>query len=614
MENDILKIGEVTEVRGQRIRAKVYKDKNTSNLNYDGNIIKNVVVGGFVKVKKGFLDIIGKIEGEYINENSFNYKQFTEKQDCGERVIEISVVGSICNDGMFKRGLSELPLISNYVYILSEREVQKVFAFNDESKPRIPIGNIIAYENYKLKLCVQDLFGSHIGIFGNTGSGKSNTLAKVYTELFKKYEEFNNFRSNSKFILIDFNGEYTRTISNTNRTIYALSTRRQGDCFPLQVEYLQGLEFWAIILEATEKTQQPFLKKALHLFEKIVQDPDRIAETIVEHTSIMLNKLFDQKEKWHILKKYYEEILILGFNNIREGVSNLFSVLAYNSTTGNFYLTQAPVVYFNSLQQFYGNPLVRGLQGSIITQNSVFSNQTPIDYWALFEFVIKYCYIQDLSKGFIIEEHIAPMLKRLDNRLKDIRKVFVVSNRETNKNLNIISLIDVNIHMRKIIPMVICKNAYDKHKMDSNGKVLYMIIDEAHNILSKESERESSIWKDYRLEVFEEIIKEGRKFGVFLTIASQRPSDISDTIISQLHNYFLHRLVNNEDIKAIGKTVSFLDNASFEMIPILPQGACIFTGTASNFPVLVQVDILEESLQPKSQTVGLNELWIDNVE
>ena len=109
--------------------------------------------------------------------------------------------------------------------------------------------------------------------------------------------------------------------------------------------------------------------------------------------------------------------------------------------------------------------------------------------------------------------------------------------------------------------------------------------------------------------IFEEIIKEGRKFGTFLTISSQRPSDISETIISQLHNYFIHRLVNNEDIRAIGKAVAFIDNTSYEMISVLPQGACIFTGVASNFPVLVQVDLLPKQQQPQSSTINLTELW-----
>lgn len=153
------------------------------------------------------------------------------------------------------------------------------------------------------------------------------------------------------------------------------------------------------------------------------------------------------------------------------------------------------------------------------------------------------------------------------------------------------------------------KYFYERQRLNFNGSSLHIIIDEAHNVLSTTSERESQTWKDYRLETFEEIIKEGRKFGTFLTISSQRPSDISETIISQLHNYFIHRLVNNEDIRAIGKAVAFIDNTSYEMISVLPQGACIFTGVASNFPVLVQVDLLPKQQQPQSSTINLTELW-----
>lgn len=172
-----------------------------------------------------------------------------------------------------------------------------------------------------------------------------------------------------------------------------------------------------------------------------------------------------------------------------------------------------------------------------------------------------------------------------------------------------ISLFLTFILLGYIVPLIICKYFYERQRLNFNGSSLHIIIDEAHNILSTTSERESQTWKDYRLETFEEIIKEGRKFGTFLTISSQRPSDISETIISQLHNYFIHRLVNNEDIRAIGKAVAFIDNTSYEMISVLPQGACIFTGVASNFPVLVQVDLLPKQQQPQSSTINLTELW-----
>lgn len=169
---------------------------------------------------------------------------------------------------------------------------------------------------------------------------------------------------------------------------------------------------------------------------------------------------------------------------------------------------------------------------------------------------------------------------------------------------------DVNVQIRKVLPLLLCKQMYDAKKMENDEtRYLNLIVDEAHNILSEDSERESEQWKDYRLEVFEEIIKEGRKFGVFLTVASQRPSDISPTIISQLHNYFLHRLINNQDIKAVERTISYLDKVSFESLPILPTGTCIFAGLLANVPVVVDIGKIDPKFEPRNKTMTLLDQW-----
>ena len=157
--------------------------------------------------------------------------------------------------------------------------------------------------------------------------------------------------------------------------------------------------------------------------------------------------------------------------------------------------------------------------------------------------------------------------------------------------------------MKKIIPLIIVKQLYE-NKKESDKKSLHIVIDEAHNILSTMSQRESETWKDYRLETFEEIIKEGRKFGVFLTIASQRPYDISATIISQLHNYFIHRLINDNDINAVEKAVAYLDKLSFQSIPILSVGSCFVAGLASDIPVKVDIDLLEKEKRPRDNYFG----------
>lgn len=138
---------------------------------------------------------------------------------------------------------------------------------------------------------------------------------------------------------------------------------------------------------------------------------------------------------------------------------------------------------------------------------------------------------------------------------------------------------------------------------------MHLIIDEAHNILSQQSSRENESWKDYRLELFEEIIKEGRKFGIFITLSSQRPADISPTIVSQLHNFFIHRLVNERDLFLLDNTISTLDNLSISLIPNLSKGCCIITGTSFDLPMTLQIDRLHLSRQPDSEDVNLEKLW-----
>lgn len=218
-------------------------------------------------------------------------------------------------------------------------------------------------------------------------------------------------------------------------------------------------------------------------------------------------------------------------------------------------------------------------------------------------------YFYETVKGYSSQEHIGPLVGRMFRKFDMLEKLIEIKEYDESENLVVVSLRDVNIEMKKIIPLVVCKQVYERKKESDDKDSLHIIIDEAHNILSIMSQRESETWKDYRLETFEEIIKEGRKFGVFLTIASQRPYDISPTIISQLHNYFIHRLINDNDISAVEKAVAYLDKLSFQTISILSVGSCFVAGLASDIPVKVDIDLLEKAKRPQSGTVDLENAW-----
>lgn len=613
MLNDYYKIGQVIEVRGQKVRIKVFENKNSHILVYQGQIVKNVSVGSFVKIPKGFSNIIGKIEGEYICENNLPAQptnvRFSKESESIDRIIEVSIMG-VLDNGRFKRGLIDIPLVFSDTFILTDDEVQKIFEFSSSKDTAICIGAINDYKEEKLFIDSNALFASHIGIFGNTGSGKSNTLAKIYTECFDKFRGAEGFEK-SKFIVIDFNGEYVSAFTE-DKKVYNLSTRNNdGDKIPISFSFLEDLDMWAIICEATEKTQRPFLSRTISLYKRL-REVNYETGSVAKYIKAMLASLFDN---------YFEipTLFVKQINLIKDILALLF---ADTNAANNFIDTIYPRTQATKMtlcRENNGMPVWSDTKSdfnvNITTPilNALFfdNNFNELDEYSLFEFSIKFRYMEELSKQRINEEHISPLIARFENRSKKVKQLFHVTDTTDNCWLSVYSLVDVNVEFKKIIPLIICKYFYEYHKQNQQEKSLHIVIDEAHNILSTASERESQTWKDYRLETFEEIIKEGRKFGVFLTIASQRPSDISETIISQLHNYFIHRLVNNEDIRTIGKAVAFIDATSYEMISVLPQGACIFTGVASNFPVLVQVDLLPKEFQPKSTTIDLVELWLE---
>lgn len=276
--SDYLKIGEVCEVQGKTVKAGIYSDKNTEYLNYNGSIIKNVGIGSFILIRKGFNNIIGKVDGEYIKENSNNSIYYAHMGNGIKRIISVSILGSLQQD-RFVHGLTDLPLIGNYVYILEEEVISSIFSFNSP-KETIRLGKIIGQDNYPFELGTQEIVCSHIGIFGNTGSGKSNTLAKLYSEIINKYSISETFKKNSKFIVIDFNGEYGNVFKGADK--YVLNTRTKftteidlntGNIYryPISAKEIQDVEFWSIILEATDKTQKPFINRSLRKYKQILE-------------------------------------------------------------------------------------------------------------------------------------------------------------------------------------------------------------------------------------------------------------------------------------------------------------------------------------------------------
>ena len=613
LKDSIFKIGQVISVDGRKVKVSVNKMKNSSHTMYKGELLKNISVGSYIKIIKGFTKIIGKVEGEFVDEDkSYIGKDYKNESDKIRRTLIVSMLGFFKGE-RFERGIKELPLVYDECFLLDNDEFRKVHDFIKDGDEPLELGYLSLEKGQVINIGVNSLFASHIGIFGNTGSGKSYTLAKIYEGLFKKFKEQNGFRNNAKFYLFDFNGEYINKNTNEKdnvivdleyKNIYDLSTRAErtnDDKFPINESEISDVNFWAIYLSATEKTQTPFLKRALEndfCFSRFDTE-ERFKFCISNTIESLITKKVDKSDILQFLREVWSA-LKNKIGNIEILIDDYQTHLQFNSTTGNFYYTGnvAPVYEDN----FYPT-IVKDKINELTIDVNAFS------YFEKTRLRIIFQYYHELAKFDLNSEHISPLMKRL-KKIEDLDKVLKVDNIESDKNFNVISLKNVNMEMKKVLPLLISKQIYEKKKQEGDKtKYLNIIIDEAHNILSHISSRESETWKDYRLETFEEIIKEGRKFGVFLTIASQRPSDISSTIISQLHNYFLHRLINNKDIEAVERTISYLDKVSFEYLPILPTGTCIFAGLSAQVPVVIDIGKIEDGYEPKSETIKLIDHW-----
>ena len=583
-----IKVGEVIAIKGVIVTLKIFEESNKDTLYFDGDKYKGVSIREYISIQRGFRDIICIIEGEYLDENKVEGE---ENKTYYIRKIEAKPIGYF-EQNQFYEGIKFLPMIKDVAYLLKEKKISEIYS-RDQSNSFI-IGKMLK-EDIPISLPWQKLFNTHIGIFGNTGSGKSNTLAKLYTVLFDQKLEA--IGDKSKFVILDFNGEYTadQLAGIDYKCTIQLNTQSDGqDKFPLNENEFWNSETLSILFQATTNTQRPFLNRVISGREKFNHIPDSLLNYIKKTFKAVFTAAAPKADTLDLLRN---------ISNILNNtvLSDKLKRVSWHTNQHSFHIPGAN--FFNADGSYYE------------TIFSEYVSQIQLNNLNVFdELVIRINLqlIQDLIHGYVQFEHIQPLLNRIESSLNSLKKVLSVNGQNESKLLTVVSLRKCNQEIKKVLPLLIAKYFYHQHK-DTVGnppdKTMHLVIDEAHNILSQQSTREHESWKDYRLELFEEIIKEGRKFGMFITLSSQRPADISPTIISQLHNFFIHRLVNDRDLFLLDNTISTLDKLSRSLIPNLSKGSCIVTGTSFDLPMVLQIDRLERVKQPDSEDVDLEVLW-----
>ena len=329
-----LRIGSVTAVKASGIEISVDSDKNEPSILYMGDVIENVTIGSHVVIHRGYRKLVALVEEEYLTEDrQWRDDEYHRDADRYRRTLRASVQGELISD-TFERGRTIMPMIGNTGYIATKQQVGAIYGTVDPSPdgptsgqtpPTLEIGSINNDPSVRFRLDIGKLFASHIGIFGNTGSGKSYTLTQLYTQLFNRLfpKPTRSISNGSEFLIFDLNGEYssdkfgeilcssdykqiyspkipkkdtsnhTTTTNKTSRTANKQTTEHAGEQIPLPEEILFEPDFWFTVLEATEKTQRPFIERSLRQFSSSKITDSAASWLALENITNLLSQLLE---------------------------------------------------------------------------------------------------------------------------------------------------------------------------------------------------------------------------------------------------------------------------------------------------------------------------------
>lgn len=603
MEMNNIQFGKIVEVSNSTVTVKIDYVDNQPYKIVNGSSIRIGGVGNFIKVENDIYEIINEKEvmesGDTINPSIAR----------SHRVLNCSVVGFF-EKGKYKQGSSgHTPNILESVYTVTNRELNAIYASANPEKD-IYVGKYLFNQDIDFYVDTNKFFASHTLIVGNTGSGKSNTLNLLYTQLFSLRDV-----KKSKFLVIDTNGEYSKAFTKEKsvKNLNTYSSDKNEIHIPLS--YLSAND-WKLLLEATEKTQFPIIKKLCNFLSKNIFDNEYkidISETIFEHYKntviTILQSNSTSSNKYAAVMGIKDDLSYSGeplYNEIIGHIDNAFFGVSVNNNR---------LVYATNIYEDVSDKIITKLRSSIV---NISKDSFDIDD---FGYLLNNEHLSRTYKYSSNEQNTSPLIARFNSNKRDFKNIFrpfvigqtfdVFKELFGTNSVLVCNVTKAKKDVRRIMVTFICSKLYEQYitNKEQNKSSLHLIIDEAHNYLSSQNmEKEDAIAKTC-IETFENIIKEGRKFGVFLTMSTQRPSDITSTLLSQSHNYVIHKLVNPKDIEIIKNAVPFIDATSMKMLSILSPGQAIFTGTAFNRPNIVEVHFDESKTKVESDTVVFDQLW-----
>ena len=541
-----------------------------------------------------------------------------EVEDLGAEIIKIRFLGEIENNN-FIGGVIRKPTFSSKIRLINQSEIGLLLG--EDTPSTLVIGESPLYESRAIRVDINDLFSSHMAIFGNSGSGKSCGVARLLQNVFSN-PKLLPFRSN--FFIFDAYGEYHNALenidkinSNLNFKFYTTNVlQKDGEILSIPL-WLMDIDDMALLLRAQKHSQLTIIERMLKLVSIFASEDDLsvryknhlIAKAIM--TILYTNQTASSKRNdvFKILatcstNEFNLEAPVQGIGYVRK-FRECFTI----DTQGNFpesilmteyvtsFIDESIDTYEPKEMKYYTlEDLEKALEFTLISEGLLNNEETYSDAITL-KVRLHSLTISENSRylrypNFItMENYVASLVS------KGGRKAQVI-----NFNLE-----DVEDWFAKVVTKIYTKMLFNFSKRLKNRASIpfHIFVEEAHRYVQNDNDVNLIGYN-----IFERAAKEGRKYGLIFNLISQRPVEISETVISQCANFLIFKLNHPRDVEYIRKMLPNISAEIVEKQKTLQPGTCMAFGKAFKVPTIVRMQMPDPA--PSSSSCDVFQTWQAN--
>ncbi len=565
------------------------------------------------------LDKFQSIINLYVIIQDQNDNYVGEITNVKDNIAYISLLGEFKND-RFVSGVIKTPSFSATIKLISKERMNLIIGLNNYSeRNHLYLGESALYDGVKIGVSINDFFSNHFAILGSTGSGKSSCLARILQNLFAKQTSI---AYKSSIFIFDAYGEYHnlfKALTNRSQEInfktYTTNTYFE-DTDVLKIPlWLLGVDDYALLLGAESPNQLPIIEKALKFVtifakkdaEVVKYKNDVIARALLEILSSGKPSTQIRDQILSILSRYNTQELNLETPVFQPGYTRPFRQCLLIDASGKIRDMELVMTFLEGfLTDDYEMVLPDGT--FMYTLDDL---KDAFDFALISEGSLKSEKVYDDSNILRIRLHALANGKEkvffecpeYVTKTQYIRNLLTAENGKKAQIINF-SINYVDDRLAKNIVKIYSKLLFDYAKDVSKRNTLpfHIFLEEAHRYIQNDYDT-----KILGYNIFDRISKEGRKYGVLLGLISQRPSELSETVISQCSNFIVFRMAHPRDINYIKDLIPNMSLGWLEKIKYLQPGTSVAFGTAFNIPVMIKFEMPNPA--PENNSCDLSTIW-----